>query len=116
MMVKTLNKGTLHITDEVVALIAEAAVSEMPGIFGTVPGLKDEFARVVHKQPARGITVYTEKDETVIEAKVAVRFGENVGDVCFRLQERIKHDVEMMTGMKVGTINLLVDQIVFEEE
>ncbi|HET7616296.1 MAG TPA: Asp23/Gls24 family envelope stress response protein, partial [Bacillales bacterium] len=115
MMVKPLTKGTLHITDEVIAIITEAAVNETPGVSGTISGIKDEFARVVTKNPARGITVSTESDETIIDAKVSVTFGVNVGDVCFQIQEKVKRDVEMMAGVEVSAVNIFVEQIDFAD-
>ncbi|HEX6922519.1 MAG TPA: Asp23/Gls24 family envelope stress response protein [Bacillales bacterium] len=116
MTVKPLTKGSLHITDEVIALITEAAVNETPGVAGMISGIRDEFARVVSKNPARGITVQNEEEETVIDVKVSLMFGVNVGEVCYDIQEKVKKDVEMMTGVEVGAVNVYVEQIAFDPE
>lgn len=112
MMVKPLAKGTLHITDEVVAIIAEAAVNETVGVAGTTSRFRDEFIRVVSKNPTRGITVQSLENETEIEVKVSLFFGVNIREVCFEMQERIKREVEMMTGVAVAAVHVYVEQIV----
>ncbi|HET7580948.1 MAG TPA: Asp23/Gls24 family envelope stress response protein [Bacillales bacterium] len=116
MLVKPLPKGSLHITDEVMALIAEAAINETEGVAGTISGIRDEVARVINKNPARGITVQTGEEETVIDVKVALLFGVKVRDICHQLQEKIKQEVEMMTGVAVASVNIFVEQITFPEE
>ncbi|HEX7065848.1 MAG TPA: Asp23/Gls24 family envelope stress response protein [Bacillales bacterium] len=116
MAVRPLTKGTLHITDEVIAVITESAVNATPGVAGMISGIRDEFARVVSKNPARGITVRTEEEETEIDVKVSLMFGVNVGEVCYEMQEKIKEDVEMMTGVTVGAVNVFVEQIAFETD
>lgn len=112
MMVKPLVKGTLHITDEVVAIIAEAAVHDTVGVAGTSGGIREEFIRVVSKNPARGITVQSAENETEIEVKVSLFFGVNIQEVCYQMQEKIKQEVEMMTGVAVSAVNVYVEQIV----
>lgn len=113
MMVKPLSKGTLHITGEVVAIIAEAAVHDTNGVTGTIAGIRDEFSRVVHKNPAKGIFVEEDESETVIHVKVSLLFGVNIKKVCQELQSKIKKNVEMMTGIAVNSVNISVVQISF---
>lgn len=116
MTARPLAKGSLHITDEVIAVITESAVNTTPGVAGMISGIRDEFARVVSKNPARGITVRTEEEETEIDVKVSLMFGVNVGEVCYAIQEKVKEDVEMMTGISVGAVNIFVEQIAFESD
>lgn len=114
MLVKPLAKGTLHVTEEVVAIIAEAAVNDTKGVSGTISGLRDEFARVVNKNPAKGILVDGSESEMVIQVKVSLLYGVNIKNVCHELQKRIKQNVEMMTGVAVQSVHISVVQITFQ--
>lgn len=111
MMAMPLKSGTLHITDDVVAIITEAVVNESDGLAGTISGFRDEFARVVNKNPARGIGVDTQSGAVVIEVKVSAVYGSNISEACYNFQEKVKKEVEMMTGVEVDKVNVYVEQI-----
>lgn len=111
MMALPLKSGTLHITDEVVAIITEEVVDETEGIARTVSGFREEFARVVNKNPARGVDVDTQTGSVIIDVKICVVYGYNVSKVCYDFQDKVKSEVEMMTGVEVDTVNVYVEQI-----
>lgn len=113
MMVKPLNHGTLHIADEVVALITEAVVKDTEGVTGTVSGFREGFVRAVGKRPVRGVMVSNDDDDVVVDVKISVTYGVNLSDVCYRLQETIKREVEMIAGVSVGSVNVYVAQMTF---
>lgn len=109
-------QGELRITDKVAAIITETAVNEIPGVAGTVSGIRDELARVTGKIPARGIAIESDENEEIIHVKVSLQYGTNIDEVCRELQEKVKHEVEMMTGVNVSAVNVYVEQLVFPEE
>lgn len=115
-MAKPLAKGELRITDEVAALITEAAVNDTPGVAGTASGIRDELARVTGKIPARGIAIDSAENEETINVKISLEYGTNIDEVCRELQGKVKHEVEMMTGIKVSAVNVYVDQLVLPDE
>ncbi len=43
-----------------------------------------------------------------LKVEVAIDFGEIIPYTCFVLQERIKNDVEKMTGLQVDEVNVVV--------
>jgi uncharacterized alkaline shock family protein YloU len=117
MIKSTLKYGELQIAEEVIAMIAMIAVSEIDGVVETVSGIKDEVVRAVNnRNMPKGITVSNEDDGVTIELKIAVYYDYNLSDVCKKLQAHIKEQVEMMSGISVKEINIMVEQVNFTTE
>jgi uncharacterized alkaline shock family protein YloU len=118
MATKSLQYGELYIADEVIAMIAKIAVSEVEGVVSTVSSIREDVVRAVNnRNMPKGITVTTEEDGVMIDLKVAIYFGKNIRTVCSELQNNIKEQVEMMSGLVVKEINIMVEQVnVIENE
>ena len=67
------------------------------------------------KNVNRGIIVDFENNNVHIDVFVNVKFGYSVKDVAFRVQENIKSSVESMTDFKVGSINVHVVGVTFND-
>jgi uncharacterized alkaline shock family protein YloU len=117
MVQQTLQYGELKIADEVIAMIAMIAVSEVDGVANTVSGVKEELVRAINKRSMpKGISVSSDDDGVIITLKVAVYFTSKIRDVCHELQSAIKTQVEMMSGIPVHEVNIMVEQVNFSEE
>lgn len=116
MMPLSLKSGTLHITDDVAAMITEAVINETNGIAGTMSGFRDAFASVVNKNVTRGIAIDSGTGAFIIDTKISVVYGYNIGQVCYEFQQKVQNDVAMMTGFRVDKVNVYVEQIVFDSE
>jgi uncharacterized alkaline shock family protein YloU len=113
----TLKYGELRIADEVIAMIAMIAVSEIDGVVDTVSGFKDEVVRAVNnRNMPKGISVTNEDDAVIIDLKIAVYYDRNLSEVCKKLQTHIKEQVEMMSGISVKEINIMVEQVSFDTD
>ncbi|NSL50747.1 Asp23/Gls24 family envelope stress response protein [Calidifontibacillus erzurumensis] len=117
MIMKMLDKGALHISEDVFAIITSIVINEIDGIASTVSDLKDDFIRVVHKKGnQRGIAVHQNDNELYIDVKVSVYLGENILEVCKQLQKQIIAEIKIMTGIEVTGVNVIVDSVRLKDE
>ena len=109
--------GNIKISDEVVVTIASVAVSEIDGICGTGAGLVEGFARKFAKKPAGGgIKVTMTDTEASIDVNVIMNYGVRIHEVAWNVQDAVKREVELMTGLTVTKVNVRVVGIEVPQE
>ena len=110
--ITTENDG-IKISDDVVAVIAGVAVSEVPGVSGMAGGFAGGFSEVFSgkKNLAKGIKADIEENKAKIDVNIIVEYGSRIPDVAFEIQNRVKKAVENMTGLKVEEVNVHVQGV-----
>ncbi|MGN1297179.1 MAG: Asp23/Gls24 family envelope stress response protein [Clostridia bacterium] len=110
--IKTENDG-IKISDDVVAVIAGVAVSEVPGVAGMSGGFAGGISEVFSgkKNLAKGIKVDVADNNTKIDVNIIVEYGSRIPDVAFEIQNRVKKAVESMTGLNVEEVNVHVQGV-----
>lgn len=103
----------IKISDDVVAVIAGVAVSEVAGVAGMAGGFAGGISEVFSgkKNLAKGIKVEVGQKETKIDVNIIVEYGTRIPDVAFAIQNRVKKAVESMTGLKVVGVNVHVQGV-----
>lgn len=103
----------IKIADDVVAVIAGVAVSEVPGVAGMAGGFAGGISEVLSgkKNLAKGIKVEVGQKETKVDVNIIVEYGTRIPDVAFEIQNRVKKAVESMTGLKVVAVNVHVQGV-----
>ena len=107
--IKTENDG-IKISNDVVAVIAGVAVSEVPGVAGMAGGFAGGISEVLSgkKNLAKGIKVEASNTQAKIDVNIIVVYGARIPDVAFEIQSRVKKTVENMTGLMVSEVNVNV--------
>lgn len=110
--IKTENEG-IQISNDVVAVIAGVAVSEVPGVAGMAGGFAGGITEVFSgkKNLAKGIKVEATETQAKIDVNIIVEYGSRIPDVAFEIQNRVKKAVESMTGLKVEEVNVHVQGV-----
>ena len=110
------NNG-IKISDDVVAVIAGVAVSEVPGVSGMAGGFAGGISEVLRgkKNMSKGIKVEVGEKETKIDVNIIVEYGTRIPDVAFEIQNRVKKAVETMTGLTVLEVNVHVQGVSTEK-
>lgn len=108
----------IKIADDVVAVIAGVAVSEVPGVYSMAGGFAGGITEVLSgkKNMSKGIKVEVGDKETKIDVNIIVEYGTRIPDVAFEIQNRVKKAVETMTGLKVIEVNVHVQGVNTETE
>ena len=112
------NENGIKIAEDVVAVIAGIAVSEVKGVSGMSGGFAGGISEVFSgkKNMANGIKVELDDKETKIDVNIIVEYGTRIPDVAFEIQNRVKKSVETMTGLKVVAVNVHVQGVKTEAE
>lgn len=115
--VETGDNNGIKISDDVVAVIAGVAVSEVPGVAGMAGGFAGGISEVLSgkKNLSKGIKVDVGEKETKIDVNIIVEYGTRIPDVAFEIQNRVKKAVEAMTGLKVLEVNVHVQGVSTEK-
>lgn len=110
--IETENDG-IKISDDVVAVIAGVAVSEVPGVAGMAGSFAGGISEVFSgkKNLAKGIKADITENVAKIHVNIIVEYGSRIPDVAFEIQNRVKKAVESMTGLKVEEVNVNVQGV-----
>ena len=103
----------IRIADDVVAVIAGKAVSEVQGVSSMSGGFAGGITEALSgkKNLSKGIKVEVGEKETKIDVNIIVEYGTRIPDVAFEIQNRVKKAVENMTGLKVIEVNVHVQGV-----
>lgn len=101
--------GEVHIADEVIAIIAGMAATEIEGVAGMAGNLTNDLVELlVKKNLSKGVTVTVGEDDVFLELSIIMEFGSSIIDVTTAIQEKVKSEVETMTGLTVSEVNIKV--------
>lgn len=107
------DNGKIMISEDVVATIVLQAMSDIEGFTGlsTRPGA--DIAELIRKNWGKGIKIsISPANEVNVECDVLVKYGCNVVDTAREIQRSVTSEVESITGVKVGSVNVNVCGIV----
>lgn len=62
-----------------------------------------------------GISLYLEKDGIYADVSVVVKYGYNVPELAYRIQQSVKQSVENMTRYKVAMVDVHIQDVVFDD-
>ena len=63
----------------------------------------------------RGISLFLEKDGIYADVSVIVKYGYNVPELAYRIQQSVKQNVETMTRYTVKKVDVHIQDVVFDE-
>ena len=108
----------IKIANDVVAVIAGVAVSEVSGVAEMAGGFEGGITEVLSgkKNLAKGIKVEVGEKDTKIDVNIIVEYGVRIPDVAFEIQNRVKKAVETMTGLNVLEVNVHVQGVSTESK
>ena len=110
------NGGTIKYANEVIAIIAGVAASEVDGIAGmcTSGGISDIIGR--NRNITRGVKVEIGGEEASVELYIVVEYGSPIQKVASEVQENVRKAIETMTGLHVVNVDVHVQGVSFERE
>ena len=109
--------GTVKVADEVVAIIAGLAATEVRGVAHLAGNItNDMVARVGVKKLSHSVRVEVLENMVTIDLALEVDLGCSIPEVSLQVQEKVKNAVENMTGMKVTDVNIQIAGVKLSEE
>lgn len=109
--------GEVKISEEVVAIIAGLAAGEVQGVVGTSGGIAGGIAEILgRKNLTKGVKVEVGEKEAAIDLYIIVEYGCRIPEVSWEIQERVKKEVESMTGLRVVEVNIHIQGVQTDKE
>lgn len=104
--------GKIRITDDVVAVIAGIAATEVEGVAGMSGGIVGDVAEILgRKNLTKGVKVEVGQIEAAMDLYVIIEYGYRIPEVAWNIQEKVKDAVESMTGLRVVEVNIHVQGV-----
>ncbi len=111
------NVGSIRIANEVVAIIAGLAATEVTGVAGMSGGLAGDIVEILRgKNLSKGVKVEVGEKETAVDLFIIVEYGVRIPDIAWEIQNKVKKAVETMTGLNVVEVNINVQAVNIERE
>ncbi len=109
--------GRITFADDVIAIIAGLAATEIAGVAGMSGGIVGGIAEILgRKNLTKGVKVEVGDKEAEINLYIIVEYGAKIPEVAWNVQENVKKAVETMTGLHVPSVNIHVQGVNFERE
>ena len=111
------NLGEVQIADEVVAIIAGLAATEVEGVSSMAGNITNELvSKLGKKSLSKGIRVKVEDGIVNVNVALNIAYGYNVPKTCKKVQEKVKAAIENMTGLEVEKVDIQIANVSISKE
>ncbi len=109
--------GDVKIADDVIAIIAALAATEVSGVARMYGNITNELvSKLGMKKLSKGVSVKIEKDAIIVDLAIELEYGVSVPEISSKVQDRVKTAIENMTGLKVKEVNVRVAGVAVDDE
>ena len=111
-MIKDDNLGEVRIADEVVAIIAGLAATEVEGVSSMAGNITNELvSKLGMKNLSKGILVEVMENEVKVDVAINIAYGYSIPEVSAKVQDKVKSAIENMTGLTVAVVNVRIASV-----
>jgi len=104
-----LGMGEVQIADEVVAVIAGLAATEVEGVASMAGNITNELvAKLGWKNLSRGVKVSVEDAEVKVALALNMSYGYSIPKTAAKVQDKVKTAIESMTGLTVSEVKIAI--------
>ncbi len=108
--------GCVRVADEVIAVIAGLAATEVKGVASVDGGITNSMvARKGIKALSKGVKVSIDGSQVVVDLTLNLDYGYSIPEIGAEVQKKVKTAIENMTGMQVSDVNINVSDVAFKE-
>ncbi len=108
--------GEVQIADEVVAIIAGLAATEVEGVASMAGNITNELVgKLGMKNLSKGVEVEVGPESVSASLALTLEYGYSIPKVSQQVQERVKSAIENMTGLKVSEVNVRIAGVNIEK-
>ena len=100
------DNGNIHISEEVVSVIAAAAAADVEGVAELKSGYTADGS--VRRSAGKAVKVKLENNMLDIDVSVVARPDISLADLGGRVQQNVKAAVEASVGVEVRSVNVMV--------
>ena len=109
--------GEVQIADEVVAIIAGLAATEVKGVASMYGNITNELvAKLGMKNLSKGVKIQVVDGKVSVDLAINMEYGYNIPEVTSAVQERVKSAIESRPALDVEDVNIRIAGVNLEEE
>ena len=109
--------GEVKIADEVVAIIAALAATEVEGVASMAGNITNEvIGKLGIKNLSKGVKVDVLEGVVTVSLALNIKYNYSIVEVTGKVQEKVKNAVENMTGLEVADVNIKVAGVEMEKQ
>lgn len=109
--------GEVQVAEEVVAIIAGLAVTEVEGVCSMAGNItKDLVSRLGMKNLSKGVRIEVEDGHITVHVAINIGYGYAIPEVSSKVQEKVKAAIENMTGLEVSGVNVRIVDVDMKAE
>ena len=109
--------GNVKISNDVVAIIAGVAATEVDGVAGMSVGITGGITEILGmKNLSKGVKVEVGDKEAAIDLFIIVEYGSKIAELGEKVQKNVKETVETMTGLNVIEVNVNIQGVNIQRE
>lgn len=109
--------GQVQIADEVIAVIAGLAATEVEGVQKMSGNITNEIvSKLGMKNLSKGVKVSIDGEKVDVVLNLILKYGVSIPKTSREVQEKVKGAIETMTGLTVGEVNICIAGIQTEDE
>ena len=110
--IKSDEMGEVRVSEEVVAIIAGLAATEIEGVSSMAGNITNEIvSKLGMKNLSKGIFVEVMDEEIKVDVALNIAYGYAIPEISAKVQERVKSSVENMTGLTVAVVNIRIASV-----
>lgn len=99
----------MQIADEVVAIIAGLAATEVEGVDSMAGNITNELVgKLGMRNLSKGVKVDVTEEHVSVDLSLNLKYGYNIPEVSEKVQERVQTAIENMTGLSVLDVNIKI--------
>ena len=107
--------GEVHIADEVVAIVAGLAATDVDGVASMAGNITNELvSKLGKKNLSKGVTIL--EGVVTVDLSLNIEYGRNILETSKKVQEKVKSAIENMTGLEVADVNIHIASVDMENE
>lgn len=111
------NVGEVQIADEVVAIIAGLAATEVEGVASMAGNITNELiSKLGMKNLSKGVKVDVLEGVVTVSLALNLKYNYNIMDISVKVQEKVKAAIENMTGLEVADVNVKIAGVEMDTE
>ena len=108
--------GEVQIADEVVAIIAGLAATEVEGVDSMAGNITNELVgKLGMKNLSKGVKVDVTEEHVSVDLSLNIRYGYSIPSVSEQVQEKVSTAIENMTGLTVLDVNVKITGVNMDE-
>ena len=107
--------GEVRIADEVVAIIAGLAATEVKGVASMAGNVTNELvSKLGMKNLSKGVKVVVASESVSVDIALNMEYGYSIPKTSKLVQEKVKQAIENMTGLRVLEVNIRIASVKLE--